>query len=235
MAAPRLVHAGPVPGLKAAPGEPQDDGSAQRLAHAAPAGLSASGATAGGPGVPGRAGVRSWPLMLLALPAAVAVWSGWVGIGQLTGFGQVHPLPGIWSSLHIDSAVTVPVGVEAYAAYALHAWLVGGDDGRGLPAGADARHGGRAGAHDPRRRTRGARGGHSRWDTPRGVRDGSGLRDWCRPSGRGADCRREAGAEGTAGVPAKLAAAGVRGSNAELGVLARLTATSAGQAPPGPR
>src|SRR3984885_9640997 len=72
----------------------------------------------------GRAGtVRSWPLLLLALPAAVAVWSGWVGIGQMTGFGQVHPLPGIWGSLHLDTAVTLPVGVEAYAAYALRAWL----------------------------------------------------------------------------------------------------------------
>jgi hypothetical protein len=66
---------------------------------------------------------RSWPLLLLALPAAVAVWSGWVGIGQMTGFGQVHPLPGIWGSLHLDTAVTLPVGVEAYAAYALRAWL----------------------------------------------------------------------------------------------------------------
>ena len=68
-------------------------------------------------------GVRSWPLLVLALPAAVAVWSGWVGIGQLTGFGEVHPLPGIWDSLHLDTAVTLPVGVEAYAAYALRAWL----------------------------------------------------------------------------------------------------------------
>jgi hypothetical protein len=67
--------------------------------------------------------VRSWPLLILALPAAVAVWSGWVGIGQLTGFGQVHPLPGIWDSLHLNTAVTLPVGVEAYAAYALRAWL----------------------------------------------------------------------------------------------------------------
>ena len=47
--------------------------------------------------------VRSWPLLILALPAAVAVWSGWVGIGQMTGFGQVHPLPGIWDSLHLAS------------------------------------------------------------------------------------------------------------------------------------
>jgi hypothetical protein len=73
---------------------------------------------------PGRSqSVRSWPLLVLALPAAVAVWSGWVGIGQMTGFGQVHPLPGIWGSFHLDTAVTLPVGVEAYAAYALRAWL----------------------------------------------------------------------------------------------------------------
>lgn len=67
--------------------------------------------------------IRSWPLLVLALPATVAVWSGWVGIGRLTGFGEVHPLPGIWDSLHLDTAVTLPVGVEAYAAYALRAWL----------------------------------------------------------------------------------------------------------------
>jgi hypothetical protein len=59
----------------------------------------------------------------LALPAAVAVWSGWVGIGQMTGFGQVHPLPGLWPSFHLNTAITLPVGVEAYAAYALRAWL----------------------------------------------------------------------------------------------------------------
>jgi|SRR5580692_8126587 hypothetical protein len=36
----------------------------------------------------GRAGsIRSWPVLLPALAAAVAVWSGWVGIGQMTGFG----------------------------------------------------------------------------------------------------------------------------------------------------
>jgi hypothetical protein len=73
--------------------------------------------------VPHRRAVRCWPLLVLAAPAAVAVWSGWVGIGRMTGFGQVHPLPGIWDSLRIDTAVTLPVGVEAYAAYALRAWL----------------------------------------------------------------------------------------------------------------
>ncbi len=66
---------------------------------------------------------KTWPLLVLAAPAAVAVWSGWVGIGKLTGFGQVHPLPGIWDSLHLDTAVTLPIGVEAYAGYALRAWL----------------------------------------------------------------------------------------------------------------
>jgi len=76
--------------------------------------------------VPDRRAVRSWPLLVLAAPAAVAVWSGWVGIGQMTGFGMVHPLPGIWDSLRIDTAVTLPVGVEAYAAYALRAWLARG-------------------------------------------------------------------------------------------------------------
>jgi hypothetical protein len=70
---------------------------------------------------------RSWPLLVLAVPAAAAeVWSGWVGIAQKTGFGMVPLLPGIWSSLHLDTAVTLPVGVECYAAYALRAWLAGG-------------------------------------------------------------------------------------------------------------
>jgi hypothetical protein len=70
--------------------------------------------------------MRSWPLLVLAVPAAAEVWSGWVGIAQQTGFGTVPLLPGIWSSLHLDTAVTLPVGVECYAAYALRAWLAGG-------------------------------------------------------------------------------------------------------------
>ena len=71
--------------------------------------------------------VRSWPLLVLAAPAAAEVWSGWVGIAQKTGFGLVFPLPGIWSSLHLDTSITLPVGVEAYAAYALRAWLASGN------------------------------------------------------------------------------------------------------------
>lgn len=69
--------------------------------------------------------LRSWPVFLIALPAAVAIWSGWVGLGSMTGFGVVHPLPGIWDSFSINTAVTLPIGVEAYAAYALKAWLSG--------------------------------------------------------------------------------------------------------------
>jgi hypothetical protein len=53
------------------------------------------------------------------------VWSGWVGIAKMTGFGMVSLLPGIWPSLHLDTSVTLPVGVEAYAAYTLRAWLAG--------------------------------------------------------------------------------------------------------------
>ena len=67
-----------------------------------------------------------WPLYLIAAPAAVAVWSGWVGLGGLCGFGLVHPLPGIVDSFTINTAVTLPVGVEAYGAYALRAWLMPG-------------------------------------------------------------------------------------------------------------
>jgi hypothetical protein len=69
--------------------------------------------------------MRSWPLLVLAAPAAAEVWSGWVGVARMTGFGMVSPLPGIWPSLHLDTSVTLPVGVECYAALALRAWLSG--------------------------------------------------------------------------------------------------------------
>jgi hypothetical protein len=64
-----------------------------------------------------------WPLYLIALPAAVAVWSGWVGLGTLCGFGLIHPLPGIWDAATVNTAITLPIGVEAYGAYAMGAWL----------------------------------------------------------------------------------------------------------------
>ena len=69
--------------------------------------------------------MKRWPLFLIAAPAAVAVWSGWVGLGGMCGFGLVQPFPGI-VSWHLDTAITLPVGVEAYGAYALGAWLTPG-------------------------------------------------------------------------------------------------------------
>jgi hypothetical protein len=71
-----------------------------------------------------------WPLGLIGAPAAVAVWSGWVGLGQLCGFGVIHPLPGIWDAARINTAITLPIGVEAYGAYALGAWLTPGTSER---------------------------------------------------------------------------------------------------------
>lgn len=74
--------------------------------------------------------MRRWPLVLIAAPAAVAIWSGWVGLGGLCGFGPIHPLPGIAPGVVINTAITLPVGVEAYGAYALRAWLTPGVPGR---------------------------------------------------------------------------------------------------------
>lgn len=69
-----------------------------------------------------------WPILILAAPAFVAIWGGWVGLGKLTGFGVVNLLPGIvadggWAT--IDSAITLPIGVETYGAYALYVALSG--------------------------------------------------------------------------------------------------------------
>jgi hypothetical protein len=72
---------------------------------------------------------RRWPLGLIAAPAAVSIWSGWVGLGEKCGFGVIHPLPGIVDSLKLNTAITLPIGVEAYGAYALGAWLSATEDG----------------------------------------------------------------------------------------------------------
>lgn len=69
----------------------------------------------------GRA--HSWALLVIALGAFVAIWGGWVGLGKLTGFGEIALLPGIADGFTIDSAITLPLGVEAYAAFALRVWL----------------------------------------------------------------------------------------------------------------
>lgn len=62
---------------------------------------------------------RRWPLLVIGASAGTAVWAGWVGLGELVGFGVIHPLPGIWDAAQINTAITLPIGVEAYAMYAL--------------------------------------------------------------------------------------------------------------------
>jgi hypothetical protein len=73
--------------------------------------------------VAGRVRVPRWPLWLIAAGAFVAIWGGWVGLGELVGFGPIRLLPGIADDWVINSAITLPLGMEAYAAYALRAWL----------------------------------------------------------------------------------------------------------------
>ncbi|GAY11771.1 ABC transporter permease [Pseudonocardia sp. N23] len=78
-----------------------------------------------GPVAGWRGRVRAWPLVLIAAGAFVAIWGGWVGLGELAGFGPIRLLPGIADHWVINSAITLPLGVEAYAAYALRVWLAG--------------------------------------------------------------------------------------------------------------
>lgn len=69
-----------------------------------------------------RRALPRWPLYLIALPAAVAVWSGWVGLGTLCGFGLNHPLPGIWDAATVNTAIALPVGSRRTA---LTRWVHG--------------------------------------------------------------------------------------------------------------
>lgn len=68
---------------------------------------------------------HTWPLLFIALAAGVSVWSGWVGLGQLTGFGLIEPFPGV-TDWRINSSIVLPISVEAYGAYALSCWLAPG-------------------------------------------------------------------------------------------------------------
>lgn len=67
--------------------------------------------------------VPRWPILIIAAGAFISIWSGWVGLGKLTGFGPVALLPGIADEWVINSAITLPIGVEAYASLALWGWL----------------------------------------------------------------------------------------------------------------
>jgi hypothetical protein len=86
---------------------------------------------------------KSWPVYLLGFGATVAIWSGWVDMGRLTGFGLVHPFPGIpgLDEVELNAAITLPFGMETYGAYALYVWLSGQ-----VPARARARRFARASA-----------------------------------------------------------------------------------------
>ena len=128
-----LTDPGTDPGPATPTGEPGDPPPAtvavveEQVTHAVNPGTpTAPPATPeAAPGAVRRGSVRSWPVLLLAAPAMVAIWSGWVGLGGLTGFGVVHPLPGIWDALRLNTAITLPIGVETYAAFALRVWLSG--------------------------------------------------------------------------------------------------------------
>ena len=63
-----------------------------------------------------------WPILILAASAFVAIWGGWVSLGRMCGFGTVNLLPGIIDA-DVDLSITLPLGMEAYAAWATGAWL----------------------------------------------------------------------------------------------------------------
>lgn len=69
--------------------------------------------------------VRLWPLTVIGLAAFVALWSGWVGLGAMTGFGPMRLLPGIWDHFVVNTAVVLPISLEAYAWFALKVLLTG--------------------------------------------------------------------------------------------------------------
>ncbi len=75
---------------------------------------------------------KPWGLIIailaISLSAFTAVWGGWVGLGRMVGFGKVNLLPGFvadggWAT--IDLAITLPIGIEAYAAAALYVAVAG--------------------------------------------------------------------------------------------------------------
>lgn len=77
-----------------------------------------------GPGRTSRAVLTG--LSVIALSAGVAIWSGWVNLGRLCGFGPTQLLPGLLDRVVINAAVALPLGMEAFAAIALRVWI-GGD------------------------------------------------------------------------------------------------------------
>jgi len=74
------------------------------------------------PAAPKYDSYSRWPVVILAAAAYVAIWGGWVELGRMSGFGPVNLLPGI-TNLEVDLSITLPLGMEVYAAYAMGAWL----------------------------------------------------------------------------------------------------------------
>ena len=88
-------------------------------------------------------------ILAISLSAFTAVWR-MAGLGRMVGFGKVNLLPGFvadggWAT--IDLAITLPIGIEAYAASALYVavaglvrggsrWFAGGSAGLSLALGA---------------------------------------------------------------------------------------------------
>jgi hypothetical protein len=117
----------PAPAETVAPQEEPQPASAETAAATA-----AAQETPAAPAAPaGRTPLRVWPVWILLLPASVAIWSGWVGLGEKAGFGPVQLLPGI-ANVEINTAITLPIGMEVYSAYALYVWLSGKARGRAL-------------------------------------------------------------------------------------------------------
>lgn len=77
----------------------------------------------------GEAVLSGWHIaaaLLIAIPAFLAVWSGWIGLGELTGWGKRNMLPGLvkeggWAT--INTSITLPIGVEAFGALSLSVFL----------------------------------------------------------------------------------------------------------------
>lgn len=64
-----------------------------------------------------------WPLYLISVGAVLAVWSGWVELGAMCGFGIEQPLYGVWNGLKINAAISLPLSMEAYGFYAMGFWF----------------------------------------------------------------------------------------------------------------
>lgn len=56
-----------------------------------------------------------WVLFVVAASVLAEVWASWVGIGSISGFPRIGPIPTDW---------VLAVAMEAYWGYALYAWLV---------------------------------------------------------------------------------------------------------------